>query len=594
MLQTTFDTLTLRNFKSYGNNVTVVDFSSPGTTMIVGEDVDSTGDGQGSNGTGKSTIIGALVYAGYDRSLDKDVPLDGLVNDINKKDMEVTLTFTAGKDGRKYKIERYRKRKSGAEGNGVRLWDDRGVDISTGSATTNKMIEGLIGMPYDAFVRTIAFTASSDSFLKLPISSASGPSQKAFIEELLGLTTLSEKASPLKEELKSTKAAIDRLDVQIATIKQQAHHRQQQVDQVKRKAAEWDEKRVAQIKQLTNTIDMVNTTDIDGQRKIHAELVECRTAQTSLKYNLVGHARDVKSTKRKIVEAEAQIEHLENNQCPHCHQEYAAAKAELAQVTVEIATLLSELTQQEEAVLSTSETLTGLQDEERSLGQKITVDNIDDLIKLSNSLSALTSKLEELHAASNPFSEVVGDLRDDTEETLCPLLAEKTTLERLYEHQNILFKLLTKNDSFVRKELLNRYLPLLNSRLRQHTQDLGLLHTITFNQDLTVTIKRNGVERKFGTLSTGQRARVDFAFSITFKEMRERLHGRTNVCLFDEVLDFGMDAVGVVACAKMIKQVARETNASVFVISHRNEIDRIFEKKMVVRMENGFSRLVTD
>jgi ABC-type ATPase with predicted acetyltransferase domain len=118
---------------------------------------------------------------------------------------------------------------------------------------------------------------------------------------------------------------------------------------------------------------------------------------------------------------------------------------------------------------------------------------------------------------------------------------------------------------------------------------LGLPHAVEFQEDLTAKISHNSVEMKFGNLSTGQKARVDFAFSVAFKDVRERLHGRTNICMFDEVLDFGLDAVGVVACAKVIKFLAKTEGLSMYVISHRNEVERVFDRKMTIQLIKKFS-----
>ena len=92
-----FSLLSLRNFLSYGNNTTIFDLRRPGTTLIVGENLDNTSDGQGANGVGKSTIVNAIAYALYDKPV-SDISKDNLVNNINNKNMEVTLEYV-GDDG---------------------------------------------------------------------------------------------------------------------------------------------------------------------------------------------------------------------------------------------------------------------------------------------------------------------------------------------------------------------------------------------------------------------------------------------------------------------------------------------------------------
>jgi len=47
-----FTSLSLRNFLSYGAAPTVINLDRPGTTLILGENMDDTGRGSGANGVG--------------------------------------------------------------------------------------------------------------------------------------------------------------------------------------------------------------------------------------------------------------------------------------------------------------------------------------------------------------------------------------------------------------------------------------------------------------------------------------------------------------------------------------------------------------
>ena len=93
--QITFHRITFRNFMSYGNNITAVNFNDGGvTTIITGEDLDNTENGTVVNGIGKSTIINALVYALYDKVISK-LTVNDLINNINNREMYVTLEYTS-------------------------------------------------------------------------------------------------------------------------------------------------------------------------------------------------------------------------------------------------------------------------------------------------------------------------------------------------------------------------------------------------------------------------------------------------------------------------------------------------------------------
>src|SRR5690606_15361983 len=61
----------------------------------------------GRNGTGKSTIVSALSYVLFGTSINNDIKKNNLINNINDKEMFVSISFK--KDGHKYIIERGRK-----------------------------------------------------------------------------------------------------------------------------------------------------------------------------------------------------------------------------------------------------------------------------------------------------------------------------------------------------------------------------------------------------------------------------------------------------------------------------------------------------
>ncbi|MBD1461687.1 hypothetical protein H8H65_13945, partial [Staphylococcus aureus] len=128
----------------------------------------------------------------------------------------------------------------------------------------------------------------------------------------------------------------------------------------------------------------------------------------------------------------------------------------------------------------------------------------------------IRERVEELKVEVNPHADTLASLKAVSLDTVN--YDDINALQREIDHQNFLLKLLTKSDSFVRMSLLNQYMPFLNGRVQYYLQMLGLPHVVEFQEDLTAKIAHNGVEMKFGNLSTGQKARVDFAFSVAFKD----------------------------------------------------------------------------
>ena len=192
--------LTVKNFMSVGNQTQAVNFNREQLTLVLGENLDQGGDDSGSrNGTGKTTIINALSYALYGQAL-TNIKRNNLINKTNSKGMLVTLHFE--KNGVDYRIER------GRSPNILKFFinehEQEMTDESQGdSRKTQEAINDLLDMSHDMFKHIVALNTYTDPFLSMRQND-----QRAIIEQLLGITILSEKAEALKEQTRITREAI--------------------------------------------------------------------------------------------------------------------------------------------------------------------------------------------------------------------------------------------------------------------------------------------------------------------------------------------------------------------------------------------------
>lgn len=580
-----FSLLSLRNFLSYGNNTTIFDLRRPGTTLIVGENLDNTSDGQGANGVGKSTIVNAIAYALYDKPV-SDISKDNLVNNINNKNMEVTLEYV-GDDGVQYKIHRFRKMKAGAEGNGVHFYKN-GKDVTPDSVVaTNAEIEKTIGIPYELFVRIIVFSASHNPFLNLKTDE-----QKSIIEELFGLTAISQKAELLKKQIKDTEGRISIQQVKIDSAEKERERHAAQIDNAKRRVDNWVEHNKATIAGLQDKLAKIEGVDFEVQQELHNTLASSqKRLNEALDIQRITERAIRELIKRKS-KLETDLSHLTDAKCPYCLQQYTDAEAKITETREQILSIDEELTTLDAELEVAEREVATVSLAIKEIRSKIVVDDIEELITVKNESDNIRRQIKDLENTVNPFLDPLQELMDialdDVDYT------DINKLSKELDHQKFLLKLLTKKDSFIRKALLNKNLPLLNTKLQHYINMLGLPHRVEFTKEMSATISQFGRSLNFGNLSQGQRARVNFALSMAFRDVLQNLHPKINICMLDEVLDFGLDSIGVVAAAKLVKQKARDENVCMYVISHRDEVSSIFDKRMVIQMSKGFSYVVDE
>ena len=222
--------LTVKNFMSVGNQTQAVDFDHEQLTLVLGENLDQGGDDSGSrNGTGKTTIINALSYALYGQAL-TNIKRNNLINKTNSKGMLVTLQFE--KDGNEYRIER------GRSPNIFKFYvnnQESLVDESQGdSRQTQDDVNTLLGMSHDMFKHIVALNTYTEPFLSMRVND-----QRQIIEQLLGITILSEKADALKEQTRQTKDAITEETLKINAIQTANEKIEGSIDGLRRTQRAW-------------------------------------------------------------------------------------------------------------------------------------------------------------------------------------------------------------------------------------------------------------------------------------------------------------------------------------------------------------------
>ena len=256
--------LTVRNFMSVGNQTQAVDFNREQLTLVLGENLDQGGDDSGSrNGTGKTTIINALSYALYGKAL-TNIRANNLINKTNSKGMLVTLHFE--KNGVDYRVER------GRGPNLLKFFvDDQEqemTDESQGdSRKTQEFINELLDMSHDMFKHIVALNTYTEPFLSMRQND-----QRAIIEQLLGITILSEKADALKEKSKQTKDAITEETLKINAIQSANEKIQTTIDSLGRTQRAWLSKKDQDCVKLQKGITELEKVDINAELDAHETL----------------------------------------------------------------------------------------------------------------------------------------------------------------------------------------------------------------------------------------------------------------------------------------------------------------------------------
>ena len=679
----TIKNITLRNFLSIGQVTQAVDFDRKDLTLILGENLDLGGDGA-RNGTGKTTLIQGLSYALFGVPIN-DIRKDNLVNRTNGKGMLVTLEFNV--NGTDYKIERGRKP------NILKFYvnnvqEKASEDQQGENKETQAAIERVLNMSPEMFRHIVVLNTYSLPFLALKNNE-----QKDIIEQLLGITLLSEKAEVIKDLIRQSKDSIQEEEYKVKGIEEANKRVKEQIDALRRRQTIWTKKHDDDLSQLALQYDELSKIDIQAELQAHKDLTVwneekkqsdaynalfarstawqqkhdsdvsvARTAYllkneydidselsawASLKEWLHDDAeqksiatiidtltKSITKEKKLIEKLEREVKALEEHTCYACGQDFHDEQHDKV-ITSKKSDLESTVTQLAhfESQLAINQSLV------KELGVKpVTHYKTEaEAIRHSSDVSNLKTVWENKKQEANPFAEQLGELSPitmgpqpvthyDTEAeavkhssqivNILSTIDNKTqetdpygeqlvemetqalqtidfnrinVLTKTMEHQKFLLDILTSKDSFVRKKIIDQNLSYLNGRLTHYLDKIGLPHLVVFKNDLQVEITELGRELDFDNLSRGERNRLILGLSFAFRDVWENLYAPINTLFIDELIDSGLDTMGVENSLAILKDMSRRRQKSIWLVSHREELAGRVPSVLKVIKENGFT-----
>ena len=581
----TIKDITIKNFMSVGNVTQAVRFSDNGLTLVLGNNMDLGGDGS-RNGTGKTTIINALSYAMYGNAL-TNIRKDNLINKTNGKGMLVTLDFEI--DGIQYRIERGRKP------NIFKFYVDNintddGNEAQGENRQTQEQVDKLFGMSHDMFKHIVALNTYTEPFLSMRAND-----QRAIIEQLLGITMLSEKAEALKEQQRLTKDAIKEEEYRIKAVEDSNATITKSISDLERRQNLWKTKKAESLQELENAINVLEKIDIEQElanHKLLADYLEKKTQVNTLESEITKLSNSITREQKRLDKAKQDLLATEQHECYACgqkiHDEKHGEILKAKRLAVE---------ESQDLINNDFTFKTEYQSALEQLGDlgqiPATLYNTEqEAYQHQNQVDSLRTEYKNKENESDTYREQIDSLK----ETALQEVSWETMndLVQLKEHQDFLYKLLTNKDSFIRKRIIEQNLQYLNSRLAYYLTKLGLPHEVAFQPDLTVEITELGRELDFDNLSRGERNRLILGLSWSFRDVFETMNTPLNFLAIDELVDSGMDTNGVDAALGILKKIERERNKNIFLISHRDELQGRVNTILQVIKENGFTTFSVD
>jgi len=577
----TLKNITLRNFLSIGQVTQAVNFDRKELTLILGENLDLGGDGA-RNGTGKTTLIQGLCYALFGVPIN-NIRKDNLVNRTNAKSMLVTLDFNV--NGTNYKIERGRKP------NILKFYVDdklqKGQDDAQGeNKETQGFIERTINMSVDMFRHIVALNTYSEPFLALKAND-----QRSIIEQLLGITLLSEKAEVVKDLIRQSKDNIQQEEFRVKAIEEANKRVKEQIESLIRRQKLWTTKHNEELENLAIEYDNLSQIDIDKELQLHKDLITYNNQillKNAYDSKIDSLRKDITKEDKNYNKLVAEVDSLKDHKCYACGQEFHDEQHRKVlenkfNLLTESKNLLDDYKFQLNEMVASPVTVI----KKPITHYKTEAEAVKHSSQIENVIKLIESKTNE----TDPYSEQITEMEN---KALQEIDFEKINqLTRVMEHQKFLLDMLTSKDSFVRKKIIDQNLSYLNSRLTHYLDKIGLPHQVVFKNDLQVEITELGRELDFDNLSRGERNRLILGLSFAFRDVWENLYAPINTLFIDELIDSGLDTMGVENSIAILKDMSRRRYKSIWLVSHREELAGRVPNVLKVIKEKGFTSYST-
>jgi DNA repair exonuclease SbcCD ATPase subunit len=571
-----------RNFLSIGNVSQAINFNKNELTLVLGENIDL-GGSENKNGVGKTALVNALCYAFFGQAL-TNIKKDNLINRTNGKGMLVTVDFEV--KGTPYRIERGRKPGVLTLYRGEVAFTAKDNDAQGDSRETQTEIEKIINMSIDMFRHTVALNTYNEPFLAMNAND-----QRNFIEQLLGITMLSEKAELLKDQIKKSKETITEEEYRIKAIIEANKKIDESLNSLRYRQTVWEKKHNDDVAQLSSLLNDLLKIDIDDELKSHENntqqienektLAELTSLHKHVLSNINRETKDIEKITKELLE-------LSSHKCHACGQ---TLHGEKQQELVSKKTMLLEekVNTKNNEEKSLAEYITAIEEVKKWIVPKSTTfySTLSEAINHRSLIEKTQHLLEEKIATVSPYTEQIHEMETKSIVEIDYNKINETV--KLKEHQEFLLKLLTNKDSFIRKRIIDQNLSYLNSRLSFYLEKLGLPHTVIFQNDLSVEITELGRDLSFFNLSRGEMTRVILSLSWAFRDVYESLVQPINLMFIDEMIDSGMDTSGVENAMGVLKKMARDFKKSIWLISHKDELTSRVNNVMKVVKSGGFT-----
>lgn len=560
-----------RNIFSYGNKEESLDFGGSGTLWQL----------TGVSGAGKTSLLSIpkLLFFGKTEDDDgKPISVNDIANWINKKGW-IRGEVESGNDT--YIIERtFSPSSLTVYKNGEQI--DRAAKKDMQSVIDTEILKG---MPYHIFANLMTLSLNGGkSFIAMTPSD-----KREIIDKIFSLEIINKVYEYIKRDKKELGNAINIANGQIYSLESNIKMSEQKLNELKQNA---DRSNEDKIKECETEIANYDARISNAVELYNGQLALKNTADETYQKALSGmHAANVDLTKAQIEvkKIEDKIKLFEQNKCPTCGTPFTGDTFD--KLRDELRNELQSATQVMNDAKKIYDGFVTYKAESETAVRQYT-DNMNKILM----------KKTELEKGKQNYVSTLNMLRNSVvssgeytaiEQIIEETKKNKSDVENDVRESNSKMSVLDIMDKLyssdgIKRIMMRDNLPLLNSDIAQTLQDIHFPYQLEFDENFDPHIKYMGQDRKPQNLSTGEHKKIDAAVVCALLVFLKRRYPQINLICLDETVS-SLDYESSSNIIAKLKELAKEMNIHIFIVSHTQLNESLFDKKITVEKTSGFS-----
>ncbi len=554
--------ISLKNFKSYGNNTQSLKLDTDSGKLILIA---------GKNGFGKSSLLSSFDYILYNKtkgSTDKkSTTLAALPNRINQSDMLVSIKFQS--DGVDVEIER------GMLPDVLTLRENGVLNERAGKVNINAKIVKYVGVDLDTFKSFISMSINNfKNFISL-----STEEKQILLDKLFNLEIINVLNDILKGLNKTNKANVLKYDTEINTLSDSINSIRNSIQKSLEKEKEDLQGEVLSIKNLMSSKKEEFSALKEKVEKIKGKENELKTEYDKEREQYYNIQNDIKNVQKDI-----DLYNL--GKCPTCETSFASDEFKnLLDILLEKKNTTDKIRIEIEAnIKSIKEKQTKLQGISDTTNK-----TFNDITYLLKNYKAQIETLEQKSANQDKNSISVQEFENSIKELNTKKEISIESLDECKEKE-LYYKELSKvfGEDGVKKSIIAGIIRPINHYINENIKILGLPFQVKLDETFEAEISHLGMVVDHDTLSMGELRLCNVGIYIAYMMLiRSKKH--INILFLDEIFA-SVDTENTDKILNLLKSFSLQFNINIFVVHHALLNREMFDRVLLLE-KNVFSEI---